>query len=90
MLACHYEVDERPNQVVLWPIKTGEYCPEKDLVNGDVRFGKKVKKDTYDGINFFRANSCSKRITDIISVVDQFCQNYSFPPAKLPRARSTH
>ena len=29
-------------------------------------------KHTYDGISYFRANSCSRRITHITSVVERF------------------
>ena len=55
----------------LWHPKTGEYCPKEGSVNGLVRFGK-VAKQYIQRIHFFRANSCSRRITNIISVVERF------------------
>ena len=43
--------------------EAGEYCPQEWSVDGVVRFG---------GIRLFRANSCSRRITNIMSGVERF------------------
>ena len=69
--ACSHAIVELTNgqDQIMWYAKTGEYCPEEGSVNGVVRFGKIDKAyRTYNGIRFFRANSCTRRITTFISV----------------------
>ena len=70
MLACLHAIVELTNDRDHnpWHVKTGEYCPEECSINGAVRFGKVDKAyfvHTTEFI-FFRANSCSRRITNPI------------------------
>ena len=70
--ACLHAIVELTNDLkhIMWHTKTGEYCPEEGSINGVVRFGK-VDKAYVERNSFFRASSCNRRITNIISVVER-------------------
>ena len=73
--ACSHAIVELTNDQdqIMWYAKTGEYCPEEGSVNGVIRFGKIDEAyRTYNGIRFFRANSCTRRSTTSISVLKRF------------------
>ena len=41
-------------------------------------------KHTYSGIRFFRASSCSRRITNIISVIERFGRKPLYSSGRIP------
>ena len=67
----------------MWHAKTGEYCPEEGSVNGVVSFGK-VDKAYIKRFLFFRASSCSRQITNIISVVERFGRKLLYSSGRIP------
>ena len=88
--ACSHAIVEPTNDRdhILWRTKTGEYGPEEGSVSGVVRFGK-VDKTYIRRNSFFRANSCSRRITNIISVVEWFGRKPLCSSGRIP-ARSEY
>ena len=71
----------------MWHDKTGEYCPEEDSVNGAVSL--KVDKAYIQRFFFFRADSGSRRIANITSVVERFGRKPLCSSGKIPSACST-
>ena len=51
-------------------VEAGEYCPQVRSTESYALV--RSMKHTYNGIRFFRANSCSRRTTNIMSVVERF------------------
>ena len=78
MLACHLVELTNDRNHTLWHAKTGEYCPsEEGWINRVVRFGKVDQAYIHrfvlhTTVCFLRPSSCSRRIPNIISVVERF------------------
>ena len=72
--ACSHAMVELKNRRdhLLWNAKTGEYSPQRRVRSTESYALVRSIKHTYNGIRFFRANSCSRRTKNIISVVKRF------------------
>ena len=84
--ACSHAIVEMMNgrDHIMWHAKTGEYCPEEGSINGVVSFLVRSIKHTCSGIRFFRASSCNRRITNIISVVERFGRKPPCSSGRIP------
>ena len=65
----------------LWHAQTGEYCPERGSGNGVVRFGK-VDKAYKRRVGGKVAKSCSRRTTNIVSVVERLLADHYYCSAE--------
>ena len=72
--ACSNTIVELTNDQfqILWHTKTGEYCPEEGSRSTESYALVRSTMCTHNGICFFRSNSCSRQIANIISVVERF------------------
>ena len=71
--ACSHAIVETTNDrdLIMWHAKTGETVQRRVRSTESYALVRSIKH-RYSGHRFFRANSCSRRITKIISMVERF------------------